>query len=75
MIRSMIARLGALWCMLMHTRISWPVSGHYTCWQCLRVYSVCWETPAPGMLVHKRHHAEAATTPREGGVLRVRGVV
>lgn len=43
--RGMIARLGDLWCRRMHSDISWPVNGHYSCRQCGRRFPVPWENP------------------------------
>jgi hypothetical protein len=37
--------LGAIWCRLMHSRISWPVSGHYLCSHCGRCFKVDWQEP------------------------------
>lgn len=37
--------LGVIWCCLMHSRIMWPVSGHYLCSQCGRCFKVDWQEP------------------------------
>jgi hypothetical protein len=34
--------LGSLWCRLMHRQISWPLCGHYVCFQCGRSFDVTW---------------------------------
>src|SRR5713226_8938458 len=45
-LRSMPRGLGSLgeaWCQLTHSRIMWPVRGHYTCSHCGRQFKVNWE--------------------------------
>jgi hypothetical protein len=31
------------WCRAFHTRVMWPIHGHYQCSQCQRIHPVCWE--------------------------------
>lgn len=69
MIRALLGRLGSLWCVLFHVRITRPVCGHYTCLECLRVYRVTWDDPQPAMPRHKRHHWETNAIADNGAVL------
>ena len=32
----------------MHTSVTWPINGKYTCLQCLREYTVRWDAQHPG---------------------------
>jgi hypothetical protein len=46
------ARIGDLWCRLMHTEPMWPAHGQYECRTCGRRFQVCWQQPstvAPGL--------------------------
>ena len=36
-------RISIGWCRKFHPEPSWPLSGHYHCPACLRVYPVPWE--------------------------------
>jgi len=47
------ARIGALWCRLMHTQPMWPMHGQYECRTCGRRHRVRWEvtSPAPPRVV------------------------
>ncbi len=40
--RSVVLRMRAIHCRLMHRSISHPIHGKYTCWVCLRQYPVEW---------------------------------
>ena len=40
----MLEKFLAFWCRTMHDSVMWPVQGKYICSQCLRQYSVGWET-------------------------------
>lgn len=39
------ARIGGLWCDLMHSAPMWPSHGHYECRTCGRLHPVGWERP------------------------------
>lgn len=54
--RAILARLAWLWCRIFHERISWPINGHYTCWECLRRHRVTWDEPTPGIGLRRKHH-------------------
>lgn len=41
----LFARLGNQWCRLMHSDITWPVNGYYSCRKCHRRFPVPWENP------------------------------
>lgn len=43
--RGVFARLGEQWCRWMHSDISWPVNGYYSCRKCHRRFPVPWESP------------------------------
>ena len=38
-------RLGEQWCRWMHSDITWPVNGYYSCRKCYRRFPVPWEKP------------------------------
>jgi hypothetical protein len=38
-----LGRLLEWWCFLMHSDITWPCYGRYTCRKCGRVYAVPWD--------------------------------
>jgi hypothetical protein len=40
------ARIGDLWCRLMHTEPMWPSHGRYECRTCGRRFQVSWEEPS-----------------------------
>jgi hypothetical protein len=40
------ARVGELWCKLLHDEPMWPAHGHYECRTCGRLFQVCWELPS-----------------------------
>jgi len=37
-----IGKLGELWCMTMHSSITWPRGGTYQCRTCGRLFAVPW---------------------------------
>jgi hypothetical protein len=39
---SFAAKLGAIWCRLMHDTPMWPIHGSYSCRSCLRTYKIAW---------------------------------
>jgi hypothetical protein len=39
---SIAARLGILWCTVMHNAPTWPIRGNYRCRKCRRTYLVPW---------------------------------
>jgi len=39
----MLERIATVWCQRMHTNVTWPIHGKYTCPQCRREYRVEWE--------------------------------
>jgi hypothetical protein len=46
--KSSQARIGNLWCRLMHTAPMWPSHGQYECRTCGRRKPVCWEGARTG---------------------------
>jgi len=75
--RAIGARLGVLWCQLMHDHATWPIRGHYRCATCGRRYLVPWAgeyTVEPGGFGMDWRRAEsewglpAAGYPSDGGI-------
>ncbi len=44
-VRGVFTRLGNQWCRWMHSDITWPVNGYYSCRKCYRRFPVPWENP------------------------------
>lgn len=44
-VRGLFGRLGDQWCRWMHSDITWPVNGFYSCRKCYRRFPVPWENP------------------------------
>ena len=44
--KSFLEQASEVWCRWMHGPAMWPVHGKYQCSQCLRSYSVPWDSPA-----------------------------
>ncbi len=54
------ARIGDLWCRVMHTEPMWPSHGQYECRTCGRRFHVSWELPPTATLHGMPRRPEAA---------------
>jgi hypothetical protein len=50
---SIAARLGFLWCGLIHNAPMWPIHGSYLCRVCFRSYHIPWDAKAPRLTQQK----------------------
>ena len=44
--RELLNTVEKFWCESMHTRVMWPIHGHYRCSTCLREYAVAFASDA-----------------------------